>query len=228
LVPKKVISKKRKISQFKDKKEFPAKKKLKIEVKPKPHEIIATKDLHIGSLSDATKSLVSAILSKAPAVSAISMTPDKIQIKPYTPQTADLISRLKGISNIRQDLLQVSHKLVVPAKYKALLKMQGFLDSTLNFLGTRHPDWIPLKELQHSIAITQGKGFTLVMLRQILNLCPDFYEVKWQEVKYTDPTICVRFVSGVKILNFSDQQARQKELEKKILENTIKVHGDFL
>lgn len=66
------------------------------------------------------------------------------------------------------------------------------------------------------------------MLRQILNFCPDFYEIRWQEAKYKDPTLCIRFVSGVKTINFNDQQARQKDFEKKILEHSLKVHGEFL
>lgn len=50
--------------------------------------------------------------------------------------------------------------------------------------------------------------------------------MKWSEAKYTDPTICVRFVDGVKTLNFKDQQARQKEFEQKMMDHTIKVHNE--
>ena len=82
--------------------------------------------------------------------------------------------------------------------------MQEYLDSTLNYLGTRHAEWIPLKDVQSSIALSQGKGFTLSMLRQILNFCPEFYDIKWQENKYIDPALCLRFVSGVKTLKIEE------------------------
>jgi hypothetical protein len=215
LVPKKVTSKKRNISQLKGKKDGPTKKKLKVETKAPV--IVATKNLEISAISESTKSLVAKLLKekkKSEVKEDVKMANgDVISIKPYSSSTADLISKLKpsvGVQPIvhHPSLISVSHKLVLPSKYRSLVQMQEFLDSTLNFLGTRHPDWIPLKEVKQSIAITQGKGFTLDMLRKILNFCPDFYEIKWQENKYIDPALCIRFVSGARTLNHPEKQLR--------------------
>jgi hypothetical protein len=105
----------------------------------------------------------------------------EMNICSYTAQTQELIGSLKGKAT--QDLLQVCKKLMVPPKYKNLVKMQECVDSTLNFLASRHADFVPLKEVQQSVASSHGKGFTLTMLRQIIHFCPQFFEIKWQEQK---------------------------------------------
>ena len=157
LVPKKVISKKRNISQLKGKKEGPTKKKLKIEASAPA--IVANKNLEISALSTSTQSLVAKLLKEKAKVEPKEPVKlpsgDILSIKPYSSSTQDLLSRLKPSAVVMapaatssQELLQVSHKLVLPLKYRSLLKMQEFLDSALNYLGTRHPDWIPMKEIQ--------------------------------------------------------------------------------
>lgn len=173
MVPK--VSKKRK---FKGK--SPAvQKKLKFEapqVKSNPAlEICA-------GMSDATKNLVAKLMKKKESQISISKQPDvsveapkssALKIQTYTGETQNLISK------IRKDLL--TQKPSASLEQKQILKLQEYLDATLNFLGTRHSEWIPLKEVQQSMAMTQGKTFTLTNLRQILFFCKDFYEVKWQE-----------------------------------------------
>jgi hypothetical protein len=81
LVPKKNGTKKRKISQFKEKKEAPSKKRMKVEG-PK---IVATPSLEISALSESTKNLVAKLLKPKPAEKK--QTCEKLEIKPYSSAT---------------------------------------------------------------------------------------------------------------------------------------------
>ena len=58
-----------------------------------------------------------------------------------------------------QDLLTTHRSIVIPAKYRALIQLQNFLDMTINFLKSRgkFSEFIPFKEIQSSLGTGQGK-----------------------------------------------------------------------
>jgi len=67
-----------------------------------------------------------------------------------------------------QDLLSVTRKLVVPAKYRALTEMAHFIDQSMNFLKSRmgsNEAFVSFKEVCGSIAKSHRKTCTLVQLR---------------------------------------------------------------
>jgi 3-dehydroquinate synthetase len=80
-----------------------------------------------------------------------------------------------------QDLLSVTRKLVVPAKYKALVDMANHIDMSLNFLKSRRDkaEFVAFKDVALSVAQTQGKTCQVSHFRQILSLASELYEHKW-------------------------------------------------
>lgn len=117
--------------------------------------------------------------------------------------------------------------------------MSNYIDCTLNFLRSRKDNsdsFISLRDVQASIATTQRKTLTLSMFKQILFLCPDLYDHKWQMmpmVSQREPvlTICFKInQSSVSkfFLNQEDISARQTILKGAIVEHTAQIHKQFL
>lgn len=67
-----------------------------------------------------------------------------------------------------QDLLSVTRRIVIPSKYRVLIDMSNFIDVSLNFLRSRKENgepFIPFRDVQKSISITQKKTLTLKMFK---------------------------------------------------------------
>jgi hypothetical protein len=136
-----------------------------------------------------------------------------------------------------QDLLAVQRKIVVPNKYRALLEMGRLIDCTLNFLKTRKDkseNYIMFRDIQQSIASSQAKTLTLNMFKQILFLCPDLYEHKWQIktlVSQKEPVLVICFKSDPPQKSFLNQEEinrRQDLVRKSIINHTTEIHKSFL
>lgn len=135
-----------------------------------------------------------------------------------------------------QELLQVQRKLVIPIKLRPLIDMVSFIDTTINFLKTRKGagiGFIPFREIQNSVAITQHKTLTLQAFRQILFLAPDLYDHKWQNIpsiSQSEPVLMIAFDadSSKQFLNHSEISARQDLIRNSVIEHTALIHKEFL
>lgn len=78
------------------------------------------------------------------------------------------------------ELLSVTRELVMPAHYKILLDIQGYLDNSLNFLKQCRNQGGIFPELKRSIEKTYGKRFEIENFRQILTIAPELYTYKWE------------------------------------------------
>jgi hypothetical protein len=71
-------------------------------------------------------------------------------------RTSKVVDNSHGLSmrQKHQDLLSVTRKLVIPAKYRALTEMSNHIDTCLNFLKSRRDkaDFILFREVAQSIA----------------------------------------------------------------------------
>lgn len=79
-----------------------------------------------------------------------------------------------------EDLIKVKRELVLPAHYKALVELQGYLDNSLDFLKRCRGQGGNFNEIKKSIETTHGKKFEISHFRQILYVAPDFYTYKYE------------------------------------------------
>lgn len=69
----------------------------------------------------------------------------------------------------------------MPAHYKILLEIQGFLDNSLNFLKSCRKQGGLFPELKNSIEKTYGRRFEMYHFRQIMTVAPEFYTYRWDQ-----------------------------------------------
>jgi hypothetical protein len=98
-------------------------------------------------------------------------------LKPI-PKSPDEILNSVTAREKYQDLLDPVLKLSLPYKYKRLLKLQEYLDTTLNNARIRD---LPrhFNILKQAIEATYACSFEIEHLKKILFLCPEFYILKW-------------------------------------------------
>jgi hypothetical protein len=93
-----------------------------------------------------------------------------------------------------EDLLRVKRELVLPAHYKTLLELQGYLDNSLDFLKRCRGQGGNFNEIKKSIESTFGKKFEVTHFRQIMHVAPDFYSYKYEQVnQFSTPQLFIDF-----------------------------------
>lgn len=126
------------------------------------------------------------------------------------------------------ELILVNKELVLPVHYKQLLEMQGYLDSSLNFLKQCRKQGGNFNELKKSIEATIGRRFETSHFRQIYFLAPDFYNYKYEIVSASStPMLFIDFKSE-DVLNQAILDGRKQIFKQRLIELCKKHYDKFI
>ncbi|OMJ90770.1 hypothetical protein SteCoe_6850 [Stentor coeruleus] len=124
-----------------------------------------------------------------------------------------------------QDLLIPIRKLPLPYKYKRLLKLQEYIDTTINNARIRKlPTAYP--NIKQAIENTYSITFDLEQLQKILFLCPHFYDLAW-EVENGELKLQMSIPESASF-TLSSIHNRNNELFKHLISLTKRYHNSHL
>ncbi|OMJ79371.1 hypothetical protein SteCoe_20616 [Stentor coeruleus] len=124
-----------------------------------------------------------------------------------------------------QDLLDPMRKLPLPYKYKRLLKLQEYLDTTINNASIRKLPTAYLN-IKQAIENTYSITFDLEQLQRILFLCPHFYTLSW-EVEDGEEKLKISIPESTSF-TLSSIHNRNNELFKQLISLTKRYHNSHL
>ncbi|OMJ66607.1 hypothetical protein SteCoe_36489 [Stentor coeruleus] len=124
-----------------------------------------------------------------------------------------------------QDLLDPMRKLPLPYKYKRLLTLHEYIDTTIHNAIMRN---LPtaFENIKQAIESTYSSTFELEQLQKILFLCPHFYILTW-EINEDKEKLLIKIPES-ETFSLSSIHNRNNELFKELVGLTKRYHNSHL
>lgn len=115
-------------------------------------------------------------------------------------------------------------ELILPLKYKLLVKLVASIDQTMVFLKRcRKQEFLLFEDICGSVKKTFGRELNVNILRQVLAICPEFYTQAYSP----QHKVTLDVPSAVDITGEEVRDQRKQIISKRLLARTMAAHRQF-